>query len=74
MAILWATPQRICVVDTTDNAKTALKARVAASHAYDRNQRPRTEIGKRVLYELLVKGFSLCISRYRPIAWLYCDT
>ena len=37
---------------------TALKARVAASHPYDRSQAPRTEIGQLVLYEVHVKGFS----------------
>ncbi len=44
--------------DTTDNAQHALKARVAASHGYDRHQAPRTEAGKLVLYEVHVKGFS----------------
>ncbi len=44
--------------DTTDNAPHALKARVAASHTYDRHQAPRTETGKLVVYEVHVKGFS----------------
>ncbi len=44
--------------DTTDNATCALKARVAATTAYDRSRAPRTEIGKLVLYEVHVKGFS----------------
>ena len=51
-------PHGAFAFDTTDNAHTALKARVAASHTYDRSQAPRTEIGKLVLYEVHVKGFS----------------
>ena len=45
-------------LDTTDNARHALKARVAASHIFNRHQAPRVETGKLVLYEVHVKGFS----------------
>jgi glycogen operon protein len=51
-------PHGAFAFDTTDNAKTALKARVADRHHYDRSNAPRTEIGKLVLYEVHVKGFS----------------
>ena len=44
--------------DTVDNARQALKARVAPRLAYDRQAAPRTAIGKIVLYEVHVKGFS----------------
>ena len=44
--------------DTVDNARQALKARVVAKQSFDRLGAPRTEIGKLVLYEVHVKGFS----------------
>ena len=51
-------PHGAFAFDTTDNAKTALKARVALSQSYDRSRAPRIETGKLVLYEVHVKGFS----------------
>lgn len=51
-------PHGAYAFETSDNAKAALKARVANRLHYDRHQAPRTEIGKLVLYEVHVKGFS----------------
>jgi isoamylase len=48
--------------DTRDNALHALKARVAAPLAPLVARRPRHGAGKRVLYEVHVKGFTQCLA------------